>query len=323
MKRIMDCLILGGNGFIGSHLVDLLLRKGHKVRVYDRADSHFRGRLAQVEYIYGELGNQGLIRAALTDTDVVFHLVSTTIPGTSNADPAFDVQSNVVDTIRVLEECVAAKIKRFVFISSGGTIYGIPQTVPISESHPLNPTCSYGVTKLAIEKYLALFGYLYGLEYVILRPSNAYGERQNPFKQQGVVGVFLGNIVRQEPIVIWGDGSVTRDFIYVGDLATALYQAATCDRLEERVFNIGSGSGVSINEMLENLSSIIGQNLDIRYTEARRFDVPVNVLDISLAKERLGWTPATDLVSGLSLTWTWIKEVYADSSTKAAIGGTT
>lgn len=311
----MNCLVLGGNGFIGSHLVDLLLREGHGVRVYDRADDRFRSRLAQVEYIYGELGNQGLIRAALTDVDVVFHLISTTIPGTSNADPAFDVQSNVVDTIRVLEECVAAKIKRFVFVSSGGTIYGIPRTVPIPESHPLNPTCSYGVAKLAIEKYLALFEYLYGLEYVILRPSNAYGERQNPFGQQGVVGVFLGKIVRQEPIVIWGDGSVTRDFVYAGDLATALYQAANYNSLGERIFNVGSGSGVSINEVLKALSAITGRDLDVRYTEARRFDVPVNVLDTSLAKEHLGWAPATDLAGGLACTWMWVKEVFADGPT--------
>jgi len=314
----MNCLILGGNGFIGSHLVDLLLREGHGVRIYDRADDRFRSRLSQVEYVYGELGNQGLIRAALTDMDVIFHLVSTTIPATSNADPAFDIQSNVVDTIRVLEECVAARVKRFVFISSGGTIYGIPRTVPIPESHPLNPTCSYGIVKLTIEKYLALFRRLYGLEYVILRPSNACGERQNPFGQQGVVGVFLGKIVRQEPIVVWGDGSVTRDFVYVGDLAAALYQAAVCDNSEERIFNIGSGVGVSINQILEILSGIIGQDLDVHYTEARRFDVSVNVLDISLAKKYLGWAPTTDLTDGLSRTWAWIEEVFRDSSTTGA-----
>ncbi|MDY7076297.1 MAG: NAD-dependent epimerase/dehydratase family protein [Chloroflexota bacterium] len=322
MKKIMNSLVLGGNGFIGSHLVDLLLREGHQVRVYDRADDRFRSRLAQVEYIYGELGNQGLIRAALTDVEIVFHLVSTTVPGTSNADPAFDVQSNVVDTIRLLEECVAAQIKRFVFTSSGGTIYGIPQAIPIPESHFLNPTCSYGITKLAIEKYLALFRHLYGMEYVILRPSNAYGERQNPFGQQGVVGVFLGKVIRQEPIVIWGDGSVTRDFIYVGDLAAALYQAAIHDlKFEggERIFNIGSGRGVSINEILEAISVVVGQDMDVRYTQARRFDVPVNVLDISLSEKRLGWTPTTDLPSGLSRTWAWIKEAFTDDSTKTAV----
>ena len=310
----MNCLVLGGNGFIGSYLVDLLLQKGHQVRVYDRADDRFRDRLAQVEYIYGELGNQGLLRAALTDIDVVFHLISTTVPGTSGADPAFDVQSNVVNTIRLLEECVAAGIKRLVFTSSGGTVYGIPRTIPVSESHPLNPICSYGITKLTIEKYLSLFRHLHGLEYVILRPSNVYGPRQNPFGQQGVIGVFLGKIVHQEPIVIWGDGSVVRDFLYVGDLVAALYRAATCNSLEERIYNIGSGDGQSINEILQALSTVTDQELDIRYTKARQFDVPVNVLDISLAKERLGWAPTTDLIESLSQTWKWIKETFDDGS---------
>jgi UDP-glucose 4-epimerase len=313
----MNCLVLGGNGFIGSHLVDLLLHKGHQVRVYDRADDRFRDRLAQVEYVYGELGNHGLMRAALTDMDTVFHLVSTTVPSTSNEDPAFDVQSNVVNTLRVLQECAAAKIKRLIFTSSGGTIYGTPQTVPIAESHPLNPICSYGITKLAIEKYLALFEHLYGLDYAILRPSNAYGERQNPFAQQGLVGVFLGKIVRREPIVIWGDGSVIRDFVHAKDLAVALYRAATCGKLEQRIFNAGSGSGVSINEMLQALSTTVGWELDIRYTEARRFDVPVNVLDITLARELLGWEPATSLAEGLAYTWAWVQKTFVNGSTKA------
>lgn len=307
----MTCLILGGNGFIGSHLTDLLVREGHCIRVYDRSDNRFRDRLGQIEYIYGDLGNRGLIRAALVDVNVVFHLASTTIPSTSNADAAFDVRSNVVGTIRLLEECVAANIERFVFVSSGGTVYGTPEIVPIPESHSLDPICSYGITKLAIEKYLALFGHLYGLEYVILRPSNAYGERQSPFGQQGAVGVFLGKIVRQEPIVVWGDGSAIRDFIYVKDLVAALYQAAIHDRLEKHIFNIGSGSGVSIKEILQSLANITREVLDIRYTEARRLDVPANVLDISLAKECLGWAPTTDLVDGLSLTWTWVREMFA------------
>lgn len=309
----MNCLVLGGNGFIGSHLVDLLLREGHEVCVYDRAGSHFRSPTPQlVEYVYGELDDRYLVRAALAGMDVVFHLVSTTIPGTSNANPAFDVRSNVVSTIRVLEECVTAGVGRVMFISSGGTVYGIPQTIPIPESHPLNPICSYGVTKLAIEKYLALFEYLHGLDYMILRPSNVYGEGQNPLGQQGVIGIFLGKILHRRPIVVWGDGVAVRDFVYVGDLVTALYQAAICDSSGERVFNIGSGVGVSINEILETLSTITGQNPGARYAKARQFDVPVNVLDVSLAKEHLGWTPIVGLTDGLSRTWAWMRKNYDD-----------
>lgn len=308
----MNCLVLGGNGLIGSHLVDHLLREGHPVRVYDRSDDRFRSRLAGVEYVYGELGNQGLLRAALTDIDVVFHLISTTVPSTSSSDPAFDVQSNVVATIRLLEECVTAKIKRFVFTSSGGTVYGIPRQTPISEDHPLNPISSYGITKVTIEKYLGLFNHMSGLNYVILRPSNVYGARQNPFGQQGLVGVFLGKIMRGEPIVVWGDGSVIRDYIYVNDLAAALYQAAVGPDQVEPIYNIGSGRGISINEILEALAAVTGKKLDVRYTEARRFDVPANVLDISRARELLGWTPTTELVDGLACTWNWVQETFTD-----------
>ena len=313
----MNSLVLGGNGFTGSHLVHLLLYKGHRVRVYDRADDRFRSRLDGVEYVYGEMGNQGLIRAALTDTDAVFHLVSTTIPGTCDADPAFDVQSNVGDTIRLLEECVAAKTKRFVFISSGGTVDGIPQRIPIPESHHLGPICSYGITKLTIEKYLEPIGYLYGLNYVILRPSNAYRERQNPFAQQGVVGVSLGKLLRQESFVTSGDGSVTRDFVYVGNMATAIYRAAIHDSREERIFNIGSGNGVNINEVLEAIAAVVGEDVDVRYTAARRLDMPVNAPDISLARERLGRAPATDRGTGLSRAWTWIQEDFPTGSAGA------
>ena len=307
----MKYLILGGNGFIGTHVVERLLAEGGHVRVYDRADNRFLGRQPQVEYIYGEMGNRGLIRAALTDIDVVCHLASTTVPGTSNDDPAFDVQTNVVDTIRLLEACVTAGVKRVVFLSSGGTIYGLPERLPIPESHPLNPISSYGIAKLAIEKYLAMFHHLHGLDYRVLRPANAYGERQNPLGQQGLVGVFLGKIARGEPIVVWGDGSVTRDYVYVADIAEAIYQALTTTA-PARIFNIGNGAGVSVNEMLSRLKAVVGRELDVRYTGARGFDVPASVLDISLARDQLGWTPRTDLDTGLLRTWRWIQAVFGD-----------
>lgn len=307
----MRCLVLGGNGFIGSHVVDKLLVKGHSVRVYDRASERFRPPLPDVEYIHGEFGNRGLIREALKDIDVVFHLISTTIPKTSNDDPIFDVRSNVIDTIKLLEECVVARVRRVVFASSGGVIYGIPKTNPIPESHPTNPICSHGITKLMIEKYLALFRHLYGLDYVVLRASNPYGERQNPFGEQGAIAVFLGKVARGEPIVIWGDGGVIRDYFYVGDLADAYLKAATLD-VKERIFNIGSGVGTSLVEVIELIAEATGKNPEVSYTESRPFDVPTNVLDISLAKEHLGWHPHTDLVSGIKRTWKWVERVMRD-----------
>lgn len=200
----MNTLVLGGNGFIGSHLVDKLLAEGHKVRVFDKYEEHYRKPIAGGDYCYGDFGNRGLLADALNGIDIVFHLISTTLPETSNDDPVFDVQSNVVETLFLLEQCVAKKIQKVVFISSGGTVYGIPVELPVHEDNPTSPECSYGITKLVIEKYLALFKLLHGVNYVIVRPSNAYGDRQNPNSIQGAIPVFLNKVAKGESIEIWG-----------------------------------------------------------------------------------------------------------------------
>src|SRR5690349_8458886 len=215
----MNCLVLGGNGFIGSHLVDKLLADGHSVRVFNRHEEHFRKPIASVEYQYGDFGNRELLMEALKGVDAVFHLISTTLPKTSNDDPAFDVQSNVVETVFLLEQCMARQVKKIIFISSGETAYGKPPTLRIPEKSPTDPECSYGITKLAIEKYLYLFWYLHGLDYTILRLANAYGERQRPTATQGAIPVFLERAMRNDEIVVWGNGSVVRDYIHVKDIA--------------------------------------------------------------------------------------------------------
>ena len=304
----MNCLVLGGNGFIGSHIVDQLLQAGHHVRVYDRRDELFRPPLAAVEYFHGELEDRAALRSALEDVQVVFHLIGTTLPATSNQDPLYDVRSNVLGTLGLLEECVKARVSRLIFTSSGGTVYGIPQTNPIPESHPTQPICSYGITKLTIEKYLWLFHHLHGLEYMVLRCSNAYGPRQNPYGQQGVVAVFLGRVARGEPITIWGDGTVMRDYIYVEDIARAHLLAATsangCLTL-----NIGSGMGHSLNRILELIFSVTGREVEVRYENARSADVPSNVLDSSLAQRELGWHARISLVEGIRRAWDWMQSV--------------
>lgn len=165
----------------------------------------------------GDLGNHGLIREALEGIDVVFHLASTTLPKTSNDDPGYDVRSNVVDTIQLLEACVDAGVRKVIFASSGGTVYGVPERLPIKEDHPTNPISSYGIVKLTIEKYLGLFHYLYGLDYAALRISNPYGPYQDPAGQQGAISVFLHRILSGQPIAIWGDGEIVRELrIHLG-----------------------------------------------------------------------------------------------------------
>lgn len=307
----MKALVIGGNGFIGSHLVELLVEESVEVRVFDRYPNRFCPPIAGVEYVVGDLGNHGEAAHAVEGVDWVFHLAYTTLPETSNDDPVYDVRSNVIDTIQLLQECCTQGVKKVVFISSGGTVYGVPETVPIREDHPTEPICSYGITKLTIEKYLALFQRTRGLEYVVTRLSNPYGERQNPQAKQGAVGVFLGKISRGERITIWGDGEVVRDYIYIRDACASLIAAARYkpDADYPRIFNIGSGAGCSLNELVKSLRSVVDADVKVDYTAGRVLDVPANVLDVSLAKKYLGWTPTTSMDEGLRRSWNWIKSL--------------
>jgi UDP-glucose 4-epimerase len=302
----MNALVLGGNGFIGSHLVDRLLGEGHAVHVFDRQPERYRKPLARVVYHIQDFGNRAFLASVLPHMDVVFHLVSTTVPKTSNDDPAFDVMSNVVETIHLLEQCAREKVRKVVFVSSGGAVYGTPAALPVAEDSPEKPESSYGITKLAIEKYLGLFQRLYGLNYVVLRPSNPYGERQNPDGDQGVIAVFLGKIAKGEAIDIWGDGGNVKDFIYIGDLIDGVYKAAFRDTVH-RVFNIGSGIGHSVNDIVRMITEKVGRPVSVNHLPKGTFDVSRIYLDIARARKELGWEPRISLDEGLRRTWEFVK----------------
>ncbi len=297
--------MVGGGGFIGTHLVERLVERGDPVRVYNRSPNRFRALPVGAEYVEGELGNHGLIRESVEGMQTVFHLASNTLPKTSNDDPIYDVRSNLVDTLQLLEACVEAGVGKVVFASSGGTVYGPPETVPIAEDHPNNPISSYGIVKLAIEKYLGLFHHLYGLDYASLRISNPYGPYQDPAGQQGAIGVFLHRILTGQPISIWGDGGVVRDYLYISDLVDAMELAAETET-ERKVFNVGYGRGASLNELLDTIAGVVGERSEVEYLPARALDVPVSVLDITRARGDLGWAPKTNLVEGIARTWEWV-----------------
>ena len=304
----MNTLVLGGNGFIGSHLVDRLLPEGHAVHVFDRQPERYRKPLAGVVYHIQDFGNRAFLAALLPQMDIVFHLVSTTVPKTSNDDPAFDVMSNVVETIYLLEQCVKGKVKKVVFVSTGGAVYGTPAALPVAEDSPESPESSYGITKFTIEKYLGLFHRLYGLNYVILRPSNPFGERQNPDGDQGVIAVFLGKIAKGQAIDIWGDGSNVKDYIYISDLIDGLYKAAFRDTAH-RVFNLGSGTGHSVNDIVGMITEKVGRHVSVNHLPKGTFDVSRIYLDISRAREELGWEPEISLDEGLRRTWEFVKNI--------------
>jgi UDP-glucose 4-epimerase len=306
----MRCLVLGGGGFIGSSIVDALLSKGHEVRVLERPGlKRYRqfSTIEPIQWIAGDLQSAGDMSAAVEGIDIVFHLVSTTIPKSSNDDPLYDVESNLMGTLRCLEYSVKAKVRKVIFISSGGTIYGTPQQIPIPETHSTDPVVSYGITKLAIEKYLYLYFRLHGLDYTVLRVSNPYGVRQSPYGPQGAIAVFLAKALSREPIEIWGDGSVVRDYVYIDDVVEA-FEKVMSHQGEPRIFNIGSGEGTSINQLLQVMEEVIGHSITRKYLSGRPFDVPVNVLNIECAGQLLDWRPKVSLKEGLHKTLRWIQE---------------
>ncbi len=305
----MKVTVLGGGGFIGSAIIDRLLGEGHSIRVFERpriepyrafTDSE------RVEWINGDLMSVHDIREAVRGVDAVMHLVSTTLPKSSNDDPIYDVQSNLIASLQLLQVMVEEQVRRVVFISSGGTVYGQPQYLPIDERHPTEPMVSYGITKLAIEKFMVMFQHLHGLKPVILRVTNPYGERQRVETAQGAVGVFLDRIIRGQPIEIWGDGSVSRDYIHVSDVAQAFARALTYEG-SQVVFNVSTGKATSLNELLKIIGEVTGLPVNAQFKPARPFDVPMSVLDNTLAQAQLGWKPVVSLSDGIARTAEWMR----------------
>jgi UDP-glucose 4-epimerase len=305
----MHFLVLGGAGFMGSHIVDALVARRHKVRVFDLPNvgtQNLKQCLDSIEVIGGDFKNENDVSLALEGIEFIVHLVGTTLPEPSNENPAYDVDTNVISTLKLLDHAINKGVKRVIFVSSGGTVYGIPKSLPIPETHPTNPLCSYGITKLTIEKYLALYHRLYDLDYTILRLGNPFGERQRIANVQGAVAVFLGKIIQNQPITIWGDGSVARDFFYVGDFVSAFMRIIDSDPVS-KIYNVASGQACSINEILSIIRKISGKEFSVNYTPGRKFDVPVNCLDISKAINELGWRPQFSLEEGIQKTWEWLK----------------
>lgn len=301
----MKSLVLGANGFLGSHLVDALAARGEAVRAFLRP-----GRTCQwvaqpkmVEACFGDFANPADLEPVLGDVGIAYVCIGTSLPQTSNQCPQFDVETSILPFLRFLDGCVAARVRKVVFLSSGGTVYGIPRSNPISEDHPTDPICSYGITRLAIEKYLALYFYLHGLEYCILRLSNPFGERQNSQKNQGVITAWLRRIAQgEESIDIWGDGSVVRDYFFVGDAVEAIIRCAAYDG-PEKLFNIGSGVGRSLLEVFREIQAVCEPRIEARCLPGRACDVPVNVLDVARVERVVGWKAETAFQTALQKTW--------------------
>jgi UDP-glucose 4-epimerase len=298
----MKAILYGGGGFIGKHLAQKLIDCNYEVTVIGRSaidnktkDNHIYN---YTTYIQNSQASIQQIANVFTDADVVYHLASTMTPSKSNENILGDIEENLNRTIRFLDVCLSQKVRRVVFISSGGTVYGIPKQLPITETHMTDPICSYGIVKLAIEKYLHLYYHLYGLDYRIIRLSNPYGPMQNLLNGLGAVSVFIDKVLKKEPITIWGDGSVIRDYIYIDDVVSALTIVATSND-SNKIYNIGCGIGHSLCDLINTIELISKCKADVIFAEHRNVDVPYNVLDVTLARNCLNWSPAITLEEGI------------------------
>lgn len=308
--------VLGGLGFMGSHICRELLRRGNKVRVFDKLyTSHEL--VADIEHdleiVEGDMSRSSDVLSVIADAETLIHLIHTTRPGSSMEDPAFDISSNVEANASWLMHLNKTSVRQIMFVSSGGTVYGNPQTIPIDENHPTNPVCSYGIAKLAIEKYIAMYASMYGLDYCLLRPSNVYGEGQRLNVGQGIIGVLADRALRGENLEIWGTGENLRDYLHVDDLVSAL-MALLSYRGPHRAFNIASSEGRSVVEIVSLLTNYLKMRPEVIYKPDRGFDVPANVLDSSRLRGETGWQPQVDLSAGIARTVDWVKSRLANEA---------
>jgi UDP-glucose 4-epimerase len=303
------CLILGGAGFIGANLVGSLLKSGYDVRIFDIIGFSRRNIVEfidKIEVFEGNFNDLSQIQLALKNIDFVYHLISTTVPSSSQLNPYFDIESNLLPTLNLLESIKASSVKKIIFLSSGGTVYGIPDEIPIKESHPTNPINSYGITKKTIEDYFRLYNRLWNIDVCVFRLSNPYGEKQNPKGIQGVIPVFLHKAIKQEAIEVWGDGSVIRDYIHINDVTSIMVTALSIET-PEIIYNLGSGIGTSINDILTYIKENLEPNLSVNFSEGRSFDVPVNILDVTVLKNRFGIVNPIKINEGISKLYGYLK----------------
>lgn len=303
------CLVLGAGGFLGGALCAALRAEGARMHAYGRR----LPALAQGDpelWTEAAFEDGAALAAALRGQEVVFHLASSSLPADSNRDPAGDVAAQVMPSIRLLERCRAAGVRKVVFASSGGTVYGIPATVPTPEHAGTAPITAYGINKRMVEHYLELFWRLHGLDYHVLRIANPYGPGQSPFKAQGVVAAMLHRALSGLAIELWGTGEVTRDFIHVDDVSSAFVAAARYDG-PHRVMNVGSGQGRSLNQVIADLRDVLDHPaLEVVRQGGRAADVPVSVLDTALIRGATGWRPGVDWLAGLAGTAEWMRGAY-------------
>lgn len=297
-------LVTGGAGFIGSNLVDLLLEEGYTLKVLDNLSTGKEINLtSKVELIKGDITNSEDIANAVKNVSVIFHLAAQASVAVSMKKPLLDAKVNTLGTLALLKEAHQKEVDQFVFSSTGGAIYGEPETVPVPESHPEHPVSVYGTSKLAAEKYIKFYQGQ-GLNSSILRFANVYGPRQDPFGEAGVISIFLNAVKEKKPLQVFGDGSSSRDYVFVKDVARAAIDISK--KQFAAPLNLGSGKEIGMNELIDVIKEVVGEKIEVNYGPKRAGDVEKIFLDSSALEKHLGWKAETSLLEGMKEVWKWM-----------------
>ncbi|MEW6087296.1 MAG: SDR family oxidoreductase [bacterium] len=306
-------LVTGGAGFIGSNLADRLIEEGYEVVVIDNLSTGFRKNINKKAKFYKvDIRNKKKIDEmfAKEKPDFVSHHAAQMDVRKSLENPLYDADVNISGSLNILENCRKYNVKKIIYISTGGAVYGEPEYLPADEKHPINPISHYGVSKHTVEHYLFLYNYIYGLNFTVLRYPNVYGPRQNPHGEAGVNAIFIEKMLKGEVPVIYGDGEQLRDYIYVGDIIEANVLALS--RGDKGFYNIGAGRGISVNQIYALLQKIINFAEKAVYAKARLGEINRIFIDSKLAGRELGWYPRVSFEEGLKKTVDWFKKKKID-----------
>ena len=304
----MKVLVSGGAGFIGSHVVDLFVQNGFEAVIVDDLSTGRASNLNPAAKFY-QLDIRSPKLAEMFEMerpDFVSHHAAQIDVRRSVAEPLFDAEVNILGSINLIECARRYQVKRFVYVSTGGAVYGEPEYLPCDEAHPINPICQYGASKHTVEHYLYMYQANYGLNYMILRYPNVYGPRQDPRGEAGVVAIFTGQMLTDKPVVINGDGEQQRDFVYVGDCAQANLLAVASGN-GSGIYNLGTGRGTSVNEIFATLQKVTGYKRSPVHGPAKLGETRRIYLDAGKARQQLGWTPTVGLEEGLERSVAYFK----------------
>lgn len=292
--------MIGGAGFIGTQLTRLLAASGREVIVMGRTP-----RPGEIRYEQGDYGERAALKRVLAGASEVIDLAYATAPQTSFSDPIFDVVSNLPPSVSLLQEAVGAGVRKVLLVSSGGTVYGVPRSLPITEDHPTRPISPYGITKLAIENYAWMFQVLFDLPVVVVRPGNAYGEGQRKLSGQGFIASAIHRVMDGGEVEIYGESGTVRDYIHVSDVAAGIF-AALEKGLPGAAYNIGTGKGstnLDVLRIIEPLAAQVRLKVRARVLPPRKFDVQASILDSERLRSVSGWRPVVSLEEGIGNLW--------------------